>query len=485
MSHKNIILSGPYSTAGKLSLNYYNIIAKRNFLKRKAKRLIHKNLLIHNCYPRLFNDDDLSYFRNQTFKLKKFTEDDISIKSISNDSIHKNNFDNYNDYEYDNNNEIEKNKNFLGDNYKFYKLHKERIKSEKKEGKKRNKNDYSYTPGLYDFNYTYFYKVKSGVEWKNLTGRDSKINSQEKFDLNISKIKDQRNDRICNKNLDTQNKINKFFENKNKQKSLIDKTKLQNKKMIKYFRNTSKVKNLSKNLTKIISDISISPFNNIDKKSNKIKKRLSPQTTSPTKIKLNLAKKKMGSSKIYRSTIDFKKCLSREYISNYKINHERKRICVVNPNYNSVEGKAKMLVLYKNESKKNNKNKINEFKGINLSDLYDFNKCYEKIYGNKLNKVPKFEKMISRPNDDKLPSYMKGIYNGMSSCISTEKSLILNNYSGQKFNDNIRKNKKLINKFLGNKNEIKKDQSKEILQKFNNLYINFYRALNANKNKRK
>ena len=41
----------------------------------------------------------------------------------------------------------------------------------------------------------------------------------------------------------------------------------------------------------------------------------------------------------------------------------------------------------------------------------------------------------------------------------------------------------MINKFLGNKNEIKKDKSKEILQKFNNLYINFYRALNENKRK--
>lgn len=482
MSQKNLILSGPYSIAGKLSLNYYNITAKRNFLKRKAKRFIHKNLLIHNCYPQLFNDD-LSYFRNQTFKLKKFTDDDISINSLSNDSTHKNNFDYYNDYEYDNNNEIEGNKNFIGDNYKFYKLHKERIKSEKKEGKKRNKDDYSYTPGLYDFNYTYFYRVKSGVEWKNLTGRDSKINSQEKADLNISKIKDQRNDRIGNKYLDTQNKINKFFENKNKQKNFIYKAKLQNKKLIKYFRNTSKVKNLSTNLTKILR---ISPFNNKNsKKTNKIKKRLSPQATSPTTNILHLTKKKLGSSKIYRSTIDFKKCLSREQISNYKINHEKKQICVVNPNYNSVEGKVKMMVLYKNENKKNSKYKINKFKGINLNDLYDLNKCYEKIKGNNLNKVPIFEKMISRPNDDILPSYMKGIYNGMSACMSTEKSLILNNYSGKKFNDNNRKNKKLINKFLGNKNEIKKDQSKEMLQKFNNLYINFYRALNENKNKRK
>ena len=426
MSQKNIILSGPYSTAGKLSLNYYNIISKRNFLKRKPKRLINKNLLIHNIYLPLFNDD-LSYFRNQTFKLKKFEDDDISVNTLSNDSTHRNYIDNYNDYEYDNNNGIEGNKNFKGDNYKFYKLHKERKKIEKKGGKKRNKEDYSYTPGLFDFNHRYFYKVKSGVEWKNLTGRDSKINSQEKVDLNLSKIKNLRNDKIDNKYLDTQNKIDKFSENKNKQKSLIYKNKFQNKKLIKYFRNSSKGKHLSHNLTKVLSNIKISPFNNNDKKFNKIKKSVSPQTTSPTKNKLLLEKKKLSSSKIYRNTVDFKKCLSREYISNYKINHENKHISVFNPNYNSVEGKMKMMVLYKNECKKNSKNKINEFKGINLIDLYDLNECYDKIYGNKLNKVPKFENMISRPNDDKLPSFMKGIYNGMSSNICTEKSLILNN----------------------------------------------------------
>ena len=270
---------------------------------------------------------------------------------------------------------------------------------------------------------------------------------------------------------------------------MIYKNKFQNKKLIKYFRNSSKGKHLSHNLTKVLSNIKISPFNNNDKKFNKIKKSVSPQTTSPTKNKLLLEKKKLSSSKIYRNTVDFKKCLSREYISNYKINHENKHISVFNPNYNSVEGKMKMMVLYKdyykNECKKNSKNKINEFKGINLIDLYDLNECYDKIYGNKLNKVPKFENMISRPNDDKLPSFMKGIYNGMSSYISTEKSLILNNYSGKKFNENIRRSKKLINKFLGNKNEIKKDQSQEMLQKFNNLYINFYRAINANKSKRK
>ena len=392
MSLKNIILSDPFSSAGKLSLSYYNIISKRNFLKRKPKKLIHRNLLIHNYYPPFLNDE-VTYFRNQAFKLKKFTDEDISINTISNDSMNRNYIDNYNDYEYDNNNENEGNKNIIGDNYKFYKLHKERKKSEKKEGQKRDKEDYSYTPGLYDFNYTYFYKVKAGVEWKNLTGRESKINSQEKVDLNLSKIKKQRNDRNDNKCLDNQNIVKKFSKNKNKHKNMIYKQTFQNKKLVKFLRNSSQVRYFSKNnLTKILSGIRVSLSNNKNKK----------DSASQAKNKLHLKKIKLGSSKTCRSTIDFKKCLSREQISNYNKNHENKPICFVNPNYNCIEGKVKAMVLYKNERKKN-KSKINQFKGINLSDLYDFNKCYEKNFGNKLNKAPEFDKMISRPNDDKLP----------------------------------------------------------------------------------
>ena len=99
--------------------------------------------------------------------------------------------------------------------------------------------------------------------------------------------------------------------------------------------------------------------------------------------------------------------------------------------------------------------------------------------------------MISRPNDDKLPSFMKGIHNGMSSFLNTEKSLILNNYTERKEYENKNKKKRqnliiISNKFLETKNvkkRKKEDASKEILKKFNNLYSNFYKSLKINKNK--
>ena len=95
--------------------------------------------------------------------------------------------------------------------------------------------------------------------------------------------------------------------------------------------------------------------------------------------------------------------------------------------------------------------------------------------------------MISRPIDNILPSFMKGEYNGMSSYINTDKNLIVNNNDKKYYDNNIKikKRRQLINKFLKSKSDkkwkIKKDESKEMLKKFNDLYKNFYQTL-KNKN---
>lgn len=67
-----------------------------------------------------------------------------------------------------------------------------------------------------------------------------------------------------------------------------------------------------------------------------------------------------------------------------------------------------------------------------------------------------------------------GIYNGMGSFLNTEKSFILKDYNDKSENDNYIKKirKELINKLCKTKKENKKDRSKEILKKFNKLYIN-------------
>ena len=58
-------------------------------------------------------------------------------------------------------------------------------------------------------------------------------------------------------------------------------------------------------------------------------------------------------------------------------------------------------------------------------------KSYENLYGNKLKIAPNFEKMLSRPEDKILPSFMKQLFNRMSSDIITDNTLKLNNYSNR------------------------------------------------------
>ena len=79
------------------------------------------------------------------------------------------------------------------------------------------------------------------------------------------------------------------------------------------------------------------------------------------------------------------------------------------------------------------KNKKIEFEGINTNELlYDASQTFDRIYGNKMKAVPLFHKMIARPNDINLPSYMKGLYSRMGLFLTSEKTLQMNNYENSK-----------------------------------------------------
>ena len=160
LSPNDIILSGSFSGAGKLSLNQYNIITQENQLKRKEqkeKKFDRKYFIIPNYALPLYNEDNTVIHRTN-FKLKKFLEEEDIQKENSSLISEK-----------ENENIIKK--VFQGDNYKYYNLHQDRIKFDKKYGKKNKKNDISYTPGYYKTNSNYFYKIKLGLKWKNITGR--------------------------------------------------------------------------------------------------------------------------------------------------------------------------------------------------------------------------------------------------------------------------------------------------------------------------
>ena len=490
LSPKDILLSGSFSGAGKLSLNKYNIITHENRLKRKEQKgtKFNRKFFIIPNYELPAYDDENTIIHSTNFKLKKFLEEDDSHSLISekeNDNILK--------------------KVFQGDNYKYYNLHQDRVKFDKKYGKKIIKKDNLYTPGYYKTDTNYFHKIKLGLKWKNITGRKEEkiIEDKKSFYTNISKNINKNTKEENNRN------INKCFIDMSKQterNGFPKSNDLRERCEKKYVPLNSKTE--KENWIKFCKKplIAVSPFSNdtyeifgyrrislsdIKKINKKMLKKFLPKNNNN-----NNANKKKGSKfpylVKYNSTLDFKKSSKKEYIIKNYGKNQTTPICILYPNYKSIEEKIKMMVVYNNNNKKklvkNYRN--NNFKGINLNDLYDASKSYKQIYGHRISSVPNFEKMMSRPKDDILPSFMKGIYNGMSSCLSNEKSLFLNNYTDRKEYENKNKNKiktiKIINQYIETKKENKnKDPSKEMLQKFNNLYSNFYKSINNNESKNK
>ena len=426
LSERDKILSGSFSLAGKLSLNQYNITAQENRIKRKEKKLSRKYFIIPNYGLPIYDSEKTIAHTMNTFKYKKFLEEDLS----------KNNSLNSSAQEKEDNFENNEKKVFKGDNYKHYNLHLERIRIDKKLGIKKKKEDYSYTPGVYNCNYDYLYKTHSGLDWKSLTGRKIK-KSNDIDDLTISKkvILRPNDNNIGFIDMFKQTQRNGFSLHNDLRQRCEKKFKPINKKLLK--------EKWKKFLKKPL--ISKSPFSRDpifgyrkfsspknDKKKKKILKKnnnISPLTIS-SEYNTSEKKNKNTSSK-RNSTFDFNKYLSREYFFKFDYKQRNNNIGFLEPNYKSIDAKSKIMVEYDKKGT-DRKNKIIKIKGIDLDNYFDPIKSYEKIHGRKLSSAVKFEKMIARPKHDKLPSFMKGIYNGMSSCISTEKSLILNNYSGKK-----------------------------------------------------
>ena len=85
-SHKNLILSGQFSTAGKLSLKYYNIIKQKSRLKSKEKKSDRKYFLIPNYSSILFQEQKTVIY-NTNLKLKKYIEEEIDLKNSLSNSI--------------------------------------------------------------------------------------------------------------------------------------------------------------------------------------------------------------------------------------------------------------------------------------------------------------------------------------------------------------------------------------------------------------
>ena len=312
------------------------------------------------------------------------------------------------------------------DRYKYHKLHIAKLAKYKKIGllQKINKvQNAIYTP-----KFDYIYKrIITGPKWKQLTGRNQTMKIDNRSCSNF----------VRNYLKDSYFKEGKGFISmaKQTQRNGFPISNNLRERYEKKFTPLNNKLNTKKDAILIKKNIS---FNiNDNKNSNNNSKNLIKK-----RIKLNLNKNKK--LKEYKSVPDFNRYLSRDQ-TNKKITNVYNGNNLLYPNYNYIEEKVKMMVLYNN--KKNIPNK-NEFEGIHQNEFYDANKIFKILKGNKSSAL-KFDKMTSRPYDKVLPVFMKGIHSRFVSSEVTDKTLEMNNYANINFFDfNNTYNKKSFNKYV-------------------------------------
>ena len=329
--------------------------------------------------------------------------------------------------------------------YKFYNIHLNKLKAEKKKKAKKENREPIYRPNL-EFVYN---KLQTGPEWNNITGR------KELFDDYSSHFLDK----IYNIDFDY------LLERKNSFINMTKQTQRNNDIFGKDVRN----KNVSKfvplilsssHLNKKIEKLSLfpkSPFirDNFDLK---IKKLSIKKLKNLNGFKIN--KSLTSSAKIYNSAPDFRRYLSRFNNNNKKIGQkiQHSNENVYYPNYDSILERPKMMVIYGNKNKKQNKTtknfNSNKFKGMSSTDIFSASDAFEKYKLSKPKYIPLFEKMTSRPSNKFLPSFMQGVYNRITVDAMTDKSLKLNNYSNGKIHYDIYKPN-------SNRVKLKKKEEKE------------------------
>jgi len=306
--------------------------------------------------------------------------------------------------------------------YKFYNIHLKKIKESKKNNEKKQKKEAIYKPNLeYIYN-----KSSSGPEWKIISGRKEKLfeNSGNLLDI------------FYNYKTTTFYETKKSFINMSKQtnrKDLINDKKLKNKNQSKFSLNRRSLKSISDKKSNFSSTVPISS------------KFLNSFSLNVTKKKLSLKSRRLSVinkinkpitplSKTCKSVPDFKRTLGRFAESKHNNKLKASNEGIYYPNYDSIKERSKSMVLYpqcnKKEKEKKNKNYNDcKFKGIVSNDLFNASDAFDKFHTNKLASTPRFDRMISRPQRNNLPSFMQGLYNRLGADSYTEKSLQLNNYS--------------------------------------------------------
>ena len=443
---KDKLFLGVFSIAGMISADKFNIFNEFNKTKDKTKnRHFHDNFLpdkewqdtikkkqtiksndiIEGCK---FNIDELKseiknknlYYKEDS-QNKKHVNRSISIKNNLNINIRKN---------------IKNVKNpIIIRKYKYHDLHMKKIAKYKKDGlydKILNQQESVYYPKI-DYIHK---KVSCGPQWQKLSGRKNLFEPDNKKtnSINISSynINDKKEDK--NKKKDKSTKVTNviipdlFINRKNKYKRNRLKSAKYSNIMTKSTSIYSKINNNVYNNIPSTSDIIINNNKTINTSNRDKSKKISLKTLRPNQSKIFYNFKKCISVPDFDKYIDYEK-IQKKILKNQDIGRIQD---VLNPNYSSIESDVKMFVKYSSRNK-NEKKQKNEFEGINVNELlYDACSTFDKIYGNKMKAVPLFHKMLARPGDINLPSYMKGLYNRMGLYLIGEKTLKMNNYENSK-----------------------------------------------------
>ena len=455
---KDRLFQGLFSTAGIVSAEKFNILEEFKKTKNKnrnniyhdafipdkewkqslkKKENINTNDIIQGCR---FNIDELKseigkknlYFKDETPKNKKSNKKKVNKSSSNNNIFLK-----------------KKNKNpIINRKYKYHDLHMKKIEKYKKEGiydKILSQQESTYYPKM-DFVYK---KIESGPKWEKISGRGNLFEQNKKqynsIDANLSEIRVRklklrnRNQNLIYNSLSNEI-IPESIENNNNKintRNKLDSAKYSNI-MTKSTSTQSKIHFLNKNNNNnynyissnsdnfnIINNTIFAYHRNRDKKESE-KKLLILKNPNRTSYTINKCK----------SVLEFNKYMDYEKLEK-KIQKKQQIFRlkdILNPNYSYIEGDIKMFVKYGSQNNtKKGKNKKIEFEGINTNELlYDASQTFDKIYGNKMKAVPLFHKMMARPNDINLPSYMKGLYSRMGIFLTSEKTLQMNNYENSK-----------------------------------------------------
>ena len=358
---------------------------------------------------------------------------------------------------------------FKGKNYKYYNEHIKRINKYKQYGlynKILSQQETSYSPHL-DFIYK---KIFTGPKWDKLTGRSDLIKlDKNKQGINVSTSTEnkisKRIKKINEKNYRNKNlfftKVKTVNSAKNINSNSMLKTQIStgknfntiisNSNNIKTNLTTNELLHSSKENTEINNNIIIAldfKKNSLFLENNKtffdknnillIKPNNFTINSNIFQIQNKLQTQKNKNIPIKKQNYlpgpDFNRYLDLE-----KIERKKKRLqkvpitkIILTPNYSAIDGNIKSFVNYK--IKKNTLNKKpKEFIGINSSEfLYDPSRTFEKIYGNKMRSVPKFQKISEKPNEINLPTFMKGVYSRLGIQFNSEKTLKMNNYENGK-----------------------------------------------------